>query len=221
MTPYNRSFRHSTVFDEDLDKYVYQLTFKHLSKMANKNSVKPAKVTTPVVMTSDNVMDVINAKNLGSSEMATKIQEELKNEQDERIKEMKKTRFSRASFKEAKTLIDVRRRKREMEITKEELVRRSDFVKFLMGFEVTREFLDHHKVKGDEMTLKMPGKDNKLEDKKVKLGDKFEPCIDITDYDVWEGKINDDIYELRRKCDDQFDKEMNKVRLAFGEYYKW
>ena len=21
--------------------------------------------------------------------------------------------------------------------------------------------------------------------------------------------------------DDQFDKEMNKVRLAFGEYYKW
>nr|DAH49644.1 MAG TPA: hypothetical protein [Caudoviricetes sp.] len=23
MTPYNRSFRHSTVFDEDLDKYVY------------------------------------------------------------------------------------------------------------------------------------------------------------------------------------------------------
>ena len=87
--------------------------------MANKNNVKPEKATTPVVMTSDNVMDVINAKNLGSSEMATKIQEELKNEQDERIKEMKKTRFSRASFKEAKTLIDVRRRKREMEITKE------------------------------------------------------------------------------------------------------
>ena len=53
--------------------------------MANKNNVKPAKVTTPVVMTSDNVMDVINAKNLGSSEMATKIQEELKNEHDERI----------------------------------------------------------------------------------------------------------------------------------------
>ena len=65
--------------------------------MANKNNVKPEKATTPVVMTSDNVMDVINAKNLGSSEMATKIQEELKNEQDERIKEMKKTRFSRAS----------------------------------------------------------------------------------------------------------------------------
>ena len=189
--------------------------------MANKNNVKPAKATTPVVMTSDNVMDVINTKNFGSSEMATKIQEELKNEQDERIKEMKKLRFSRASFKEAKTLIDVRRRKREMEITKEELIRRSDFVKFLMGFEVTREFLDHHKVKGDEMTLKMPGKDNKLEDKKVNLGDKFEPCIDITDYDVWENKINDDIYELRRKCDDQFDKEMNKVRLAFGNYYKW
>lgn len=189
--------------------------------MANKNNVKPAKATTPVVMTSDNVMDVINAKNLGTSEMASKIQEELKNEQDERIKEMKKTRFSCASFKEAKTLIDVRRRKREMEITKEELVRRSDFVKFLMGFEVTREFLDHHKVKGDEMTLKMPGKDNKLEEKKIKLGDKFEPCIDIVDYDIWEKKINDDIYDLRNKCDEQFDQEMKKLRLAFGEYYHW
>ena len=189
--------------------------------MANKNSAKAVKNAAPVAMTSENVMDIINAKNLGNSEMATKIAEEIATEHDDRIKLLKKERFSKAMYDTAKTLVDVRRRKREMEITKEELVRRSDFVGFLMGFEVTREFLDHHKVKGDEMTLKVPGKDNQLVEKKVKLGDKFEPCIDIADYDVWKNKISEDMYNLRSKCDQQFDQEMQKVRLAFGSYYNW
>lgn len=188
--------------------------------MANKNKVKAAAIT-PVAMTSDNIMDIINANNIGTSDMAVQIQDELKKEQDDKIKELKKQKFSKASYSAARTLIQVRQRKREMEITKQELIRRSDFLGFLMGFEVTREFLDHHKVKGDEMTLAMPGKDNKLEDKKVKLGDKFEPLIDVVDYDVWSNKITEEIYDMRHKCDEQFDNEMTKLRLAFGKYYSW
>ena len=182
--------------------------------MSKENGTKSAELT------ADNVMDVINKGNLVDSVLVTSVMDKIKKEQDDKKIEEIKKRVLSSDFFTKKTLLQLRQRRREDAITRKELTLRGNLEKAMVGFDVTREHLDHNKIKGDtiEITMQIDGNDVK---KTFKLGDHVNPYIDYVDYDSKKREIDSKVNEERYESDRQFDKEYNKLSAGYGSYGRY
>lgn len=182
--------------------------------MSKENGTKPAELT------AENVMDVINKGNLANSDIVSSAMKKINDERDEQKTEEIKRRLLSSDFFTKKTLLQLRQRRREDAISRKELALRSNLENAIIGFNVTKEYLEYNKVKGDsiEIVMKVNGNDVK---KTFKLGDHVDPYVDYMDYDEEKRKIDSDMNEERYASDQQFDKEFNKLRGAYNSYGRY
>ena len=182
--------------------------------MSKENETKPA------ALTAENVMDVINKGNLANSDIVSSAMKKINDERDEKKIEEIKKRVLSSDFFTKKTLLQLRQRRREDAISRKELALRSNLENAIIGFDVTKEYLEHNKVKGDsiEIVMKVNGNDVK---KTFKLGDHVDPYVDYMDYDEEKRKIDSDMNEERWESDQQFDKEFNKLREGYNTYGRY
>lgn len=178
------------------------------------------KAQTPAVVkehTVDNVVELADKKITAEDVMSKEVLEDIKKENDERTKNAMRSRYMQASYNRDKTLIDLRRRRSEDEITKKALILKSDLVDAMMGVDVTPEFMQHHGLKDKtEGEIDFIG-----EKRKVKVGEHISPVINYVDYDKKSHEINDQIRKMSSDARKKHDDEMKKVRAAYGDYWSY
>lgn len=180
---------------------------------------KEKKEQAPAVVehTVDNVVDLAKKKITAEDIMSQEVKDQLKKEADDRTKSMIKSRYMRASYSRDMTLIDLRRRRSEDEITKKALILKSDLVDAMMGVDITPEFMQHHGLKD-----KTEGEVEFLGEKlKVKVGDHISPKINYVDYDTKAREVGDKIDNLSREARKKHDAEAKQIRAAYGDYWRY
>lgn len=177
------------------------------------------KAQTPAVQehTVDNVVELADKKITAEDIMSKEVLDNIKKQDDERTKNAMQSRYVRAAYDRDKTLIDLRRRRSEDEITKKALVLKSDLVDGLMGVDITPEFMQHHGLKD-----KTEGEIDFLgEKRKVKVGEHISPVINYVDYDKKSREIRDQIAKLSSDARKKHDEEMKKIRASYGDYWSY
>lgn len=191
---------------------------------------KETKKTTDVAVASvDNIREQLDNASLGRTELAKAAMEKLKKDHDETTQRNMMNRFEKASYKIDSSLLKLRRERDVAKIQKEELSHVDRIRRFMMGFTVTEEVIQHasgaedifEKEKVDEKnkTITIKGADGK--EKTYKLGEEVPPIIDYVDYDDLLKKINDNTRKQINEVDKVHDSYTKKLRAKYDEYYDY
>lgn len=191
---------------------------------------KETKKTTDVAVASvDNIREQLDNASLGRTELAKAAMEKLKKDHDETTQRNMMNRFEKASYKIDSSLLKLRRERDIAKIQKEELAHVDRICRFMMGFTVTEEVIQHasgaedifEKEKVDEKnkTITIKGTDGK--EKTYKLGEEVPPIIDYVDYDDLLKKINDNTRKQISEVDKVHDSYTKKLRAKYDEYYDY
>lgn len=191
---------------------------------------KETKKTTDVAVASvDNIREQLDNASLGRTELAKAAMEKLKKDHDETTQRNMMSRFEKASYKIDSSLLKLRRERDIAKIQKEELAHVDRICRFMMGFTVTEEVIQHasgaedifEKEKVDEKnkTITIKGTDGK--EKTYKLGEEVPPIIDYVDYDDLLKKINDNTRKQISEVDKVHDSYTKKLRAKYDEYYDY
>ena len=191
---------------------------------------KETKKTTDVAVASvDNIREQLDNASLGRTELAKAAMEKLKKDHDETTQRNMMNRFEKASYKIDSSLLKLRRERDVAKIQKEELSHVDRIRRFMMGFTVTEEVIQHasgaedifEKEKVDEKnkTITIKGTDGK--EKTYKLGEEVPPIIDYVDYDDLLKKINDNTRKQINEVDKVHDSYTKKLRAKYDEYYDY
>lgn len=195
-----------------------------MAKKDNKKTETKNQVAT--TMTADNVMEVINNANVVEATITDKVLEQVQKEEDERKQYEVKRRYLRAKYQQIDSLLQIRRDRAISKVTQFKLVGTDRLVRFLMGYELTEEVINHAKNIPDFFEKETVNEKDKtititIDDKKTtfKVGDKVPSVIDIVDYDEMHSKLVDEIRKKMSECDDNYCKERKKAEAAFGDYF--
>lgn len=165
--------------------------------------------------TVDNVVESTSKELTANDILAADALKKWNEEKDKRKQGEMLERYANAAYLRDKTLIDLRRRRSEDEITKDDLRRRSDLVDGLMGTDVDAEFMEHHGLKGKDN-----GEIDFLGEKlKVKVGDHISPKIDYVDYDKKKADVRKETDRMLQEARKKHDGEMDKVRANYNKYW--
>lgn len=195
--------------------------------MAKEKEIK--KSTDVAVASVDNIREQLDNASLGRTELAKAAMEKLKKDHDETTQRNMMNRFEKANYKIDSSLLKLRRERDIAKIQKEELSHVDRICRFMMGFTVTEEVIQHasgaedifEKEKVDEKnkTITIKGTDGK--EKTYKLGEEVPPVIDYVDYDDLLKKINDNTRKAINEVDKVHDGYTKKLRAKYDEYYDY
>lgn len=190
---------------------------------------KNKKSTDVAVASVDNIREQLDNASLGRTELAKAAMEKLKKDHDETTQRNMMNRFEKANYKIDSSLLKLRRERDIAKIQKEELSHVDRISRFMMGFTVTEEVIQHasgaedifEKEKVDEKnkTITIKGTDGK--EKTYKLGEEVPPIIDYVDYDDLLKKINDNTRKAINEVDKVHDMYTKKLRAKYDEYYDY
>jgi len=190
---------------------------------------KNKKSTDVAVASVDNIREQLDNASLGRTELAKAAMEKLKKDHDETTQRNMMNRFEKANYKIDSSLLKLRRERDIAKIQKEELAHVDRISRFMMGFTVTEEVIQHasgaedifEKEKVDEKnkTITIKGTDGK--EKTYKLGEEVPPIIDYVDYDDLLKKINDNTRKAINEVDKVHDMYTKKLRAKYDEYYDY
>lgn len=191
---------------------------------------KETKKSTDVAVASvDNIREQLDNASLGRTELAKAAMDKLKKDHDETTQRNMMNRFEKASYKIDSSLLKLRRERDIAKIQKEELSHVDRICRFMMGFTVTEEVIQHasgaedifekEKVNEKDKTITIKGADGK--EKTYKLGEEVPPIIDYVDYDDLLKKINDNTRKQINEVDKVHDSYTKKLRAKYDEYYDY
>ena len=99
-----------------------------------KKTQQVAKTEQNVNVTEENVMEQIRSKGIGGESIAQKVEQRLKEEQDERLIEETKRAVCKAQYTNLKALLQLRMRRREEAATKQYLKDTKELLDNLTGY---------------------------------------------------------------------------------------
>lgn len=187
-----------------------------------------------VAITVDNVVEQAKQGNTLIPDLAEKMDQELKNEKDERIIREVKSRFKKIEYNVFIGLVNVRKARR-MEATALYNIRQQGRLRrFLCGFTVTQQVAEEFartpddilelevlNEKDNTLTIKVLKEDGKTrEEKTFKIGDKVPAVIDYTEFDKGLSKLEEKLRSKVRETEDMFKEEVKTIQQAAGEYWR-
>ena len=159
---------------------------------------KTEKKVAAAAATVDNVMDSIRKGNLMPTTLHAKVQEEMAKEAEDKKKRQLKAAIGKAKYTTSLTLLQLRARRREDDITKEKLSRSAELLDKLTGI------------------CSKPGENfgKELDEKEL---------ITAVEYKEALNKLEEDIRKKSRESDEQLSKEVRELNSSdCGEYrYSW
>lgn len=181
-----------------------------------KKNEKNEQPKEAAVVTVENVMDQIRKGNLVDQALTGKVMEDIQKEKDERKARELKTRVLEASYRRLLALIQVRKRRREEEITLEKLHQAEILEDKLCGFELTEAKIKRH-----------GGKDGKLTVKDVEYAVKKDEkvwvpaSITAAEYDDLKRDLDTEINKKMTESEREFNKNKTELTAGFPDYYSW
>lgn len=194
--------------------------------MAKENK-KNAEKTAPVVSV-NNIYESLDKASVATDEtLPAKAKEELKKESDENTIRQIKSRYQKAQYTIDNGFLKQRRQKEMAKISAMELTMVDRIARFLMGFVVTDEVIEHAKHCNDDLfgiekvnekdgtiTITLDGKDTSY-----KKGEAVPAVIDYVDYDEYLDKIKADIRKRQRAAEEEYDKYSKKLQAKYNQYW--
>ena len=160
--------------------------------------------------------------------LPAKVLEELKKESDETTIRNMKRRYQQALYTIDNGFLKKRREKEKDRISTEELTMVDRIARFLMGFTVTAQVIEHakhcddtlfgiEKVNEKDQTITITAKGGKATTYKV--GDAVPAVIDYVDYDEYLKKIKTEIRKKIDEAETTYSNYAKKLKAKYGEYW--
>lgn len=192
--------------------------------MSKKNNPAPSKST---IVDENNMPDVLKgqATNIETYDI---IKKELDEEADKEKRDIIKRRYQKALYRNGQALLE-RKRSRAIadEVTLYKVRQMTRLIRFLVGSPVDANTIEYAKTPDDIWKKEQLSKDEKsiettLPDgtkKTFKEGENIPPVIDVVDFDMMSAQLEKELQARRKKIDDQYETDLKKWDLQFGEYY--
>jgi len=191
-----------------------------------KNEKKVAEAT--VATSASNIYESLDKAVVATDEtLPAKAKEELQKEHDENTIRQIKSRYQKAQYTIDHGFLKKRRQKELDKISTNELTMVDRIARFMMGFVITDEVIEHAKhcpdtlfniekidEKAKTITITKDGKDVTY-----KVGDAVPACIDYVDYDDSLEKIRKEIRTQTTKAEDEYDKYAKKLQAKYNQYW--
>lgn len=187
---------------------------------------------TPKELTAENVVEQAKAGNIMSSEMVTKMEQELKDEKDKQTIAHVKRRYTKIAYIVGMSLVHKRKSSDYNELSTYNIRQLGRLQRFLCGFTVTEQIVGEFARTKDDileletldekkkvLTIQMPNEDGKREAKEFKVGDVVPPVISYIDFDKGVEKLEKKLSEKRKAIEDKHIDEVKTIRQAAGEYW--
>lgn len=161
-------------------------------------------------------------------DMYKNIIDDINKESDERKRNMLKSRYQKALYRNGQALLERRRSKRIAdEVTLYKVRQMTRLLRFLMGTTVEEKTLEYAKTPDEIWKKEALSKDGKsiettlLDGKKksFKEGDFMPSIIDVVDFDKMVSELESKLNERRREIDKDYETELQKWDAKFGEYW--
>lgn len=193
-----------------------------------KNDKKTAENAAVVATSVNNIYESLDKASVATDEtLPAKAKEELKKESDENTIRQIKSRYQKAQYTIDNGFLKQRKQKEIAKVSANELTMVDRIARFLMGFEVTDEVLEHAKhcnddlfgiekvdVKAETITITVDGKDTTY-----KKGEKVPAVIDYVDYDDYLEKIKSEVYKQNHAAEQEYDKYSRKLKAKYNLYW--
>lgn len=192
--------------------------------MNKKNNPAPSKST---IVDENNMPDVLKgqATNIETYDI---IKKELDEEADKEKRDIIKRRYQKALYRNGQALLE-RKRSRAIadEVTLYKVRQMTRLIRFLVGSPVDANTIEYAKTPDNIWKKEQLSKDEKsiettLPDgtkKTFKEGENIPPVIDVVDFDMMSAQLEKELQARRKKIDDQYETDLKKWDLQFGEYY--
>lgn len=187
-----------------------------MAKKTEKGGAAGAPATTNQGLTAENVMDHVHKGNLISQALSKRVVDKIKEEGEERKANDLKERVLKASYRRIRSLINLRTRRRESEITLEHLKNSELLEDSLSGFVLTEDKIKKH-----------GGKDGKLTfgDKEYELKDGEEVWVDgiltCNEYDEKARDLSNDRRKKMSESDKIHSKDMQELRDQYPSWWRY
>lgn len=188
----------------------------------------------PVVLTPENVVEEAKKGNTLTPELRKKMEEELKEQKDNRILAEVKARHAKIGYLVGIGLVNVKKMRGYADIALYNIRQQGRLQRFLCGFEVTEqvvtefaktpddilelEVLDEKKHTLKIKVLKEDGKTR--EEKEFKVGDTVPAIIDYTEFDKALVKLEENLGKKTKEVDNQHKEDTKVLEQAAGEYWR-
>lgn len=188
----------------------------------------------PVVITVDNVVEEAKKGNTLTTDLRTKMEEELKDEKDKRIIREVKARYAKIAYNVGIGQVNVRKMRAHEAVALYNIRQQGRLQRLLCGFEVTEQVVEEFAKTPDDilelevldekkktLKIKVLKEDGKTrEEKEFKVGDSVPAVIDFTEFDKALLKLESNLKKKMQEAEDKFKDEVKIIQQAAGEYWR-
>lgn len=188
----------------------------------------------PVVITVDNVVEEAKKGNTLTTDLRTKMEEELKDEKDKRIIREVKARYAKIAYNVGIGQVNVRKMRANEAVALYNIRQQGRLQRLLCGFEVTEQVVTEFAKTPDDileletldekknvLKIKVLKEDGKTrEEKEFKVGDSVPAVIDFTEFDKALSKLQEKLRKKMNEVEDNFKDEVTVIKQAAGEYWR-
>lgn len=195
-----------------------------MAKDKNKPAEAPSRST---IVDENNLPEVLKGQAV-NVEMYDVIKKELDEEADKNKRDLIKRRYQKALYRNGQALLERKRAKALAdEVTLYKVRQMTRLLRLLVGTSVDEKTLEYAKTPDDIWKKEVLSKDGKsiettLPDgskKTFKEGETIPPVIDVVDFDNMAEQLENELRNRRKKVDDQYETDLKKWDLQFGEYW--
>lgn len=193
-----------------------------------KDKNKPAEAPSRSEIIDENNLPEVLKGQAVNVEMYDAIKKELDEEADKNKRDLIKRRYQKALYRNGQALLERKRAKALAdEVTLFKVRQMTRLLRLLVGAKVDEKTLEYAKTPDDIWKKEVLSKDGKsiettLPDgskKTFKEGETIPPVIDVVDFDAMVDQLENELRNRRKKVDDQYETDLKKWDLQFGEYW--
>ena len=193
-----------------------------------KDKNKPAEAPSRSEIIDENNLPEVLKGQAVNVEMYDAIKKELDEEADKNKRDLIKRRYQKALYRNGQALLERKRAKALAdEVTLFKVRQMTRLLRLLVGAKVDEKTLEYAKTPDDIWKKEVLSKDGKsiettLPDgskKTFKEGETIPPVIDVVDFDEMANQLEKELANRRKKVDDQYETDLKKWDLQFGEYW--
>lgn len=187
-----------------------------------------------VILTPDNVVEEAKKGNTLTPELRKKMEEELKEQKDQRILREVKARHAKIGYLVGIGLVNVKKMRGYADVALYNIRQQGRLQRFLCGFEVTEQVVSEFAKTPDDilelevldekkntLKIKVLKEDGKTrEEKEFKIGDNVPAIIDYTEFDKALVKLEENLKKKTKEVDNQHTEDTKVLEQAAGEYWR-
>lgn len=190
----------------------------------------------PAMINADNVIEQAKAGNTLTPELKAKMDQELKDEKDQRVLREVKARYAKIAYNVGIGLVNLRKMRAFEAISLYNMRQQGRLQRFLCGFDVTEQVIDEFAKTPDDvlglekvaekdkvkvLVIMIPTDDGKTRlEKEFKVGDHVGAVIDFTEFDKGLEKLEDNLKKKISEANSAHTEETKVIQQAAGEYWR-